>query len=98
MTRRRFVAQTSVCDYLFYEMFRGGLLPAPLCNTDGGNSPPLNGHRLKSVPLSSYISARAFCARAAPIAVFTSLTSSGGGKTAFMPKDSIHNSLVQPVV
>jgi len=34
----------------------------------------------------------------APIAVFTSFTSSGGGSTAFMPSALIHNSRVQPLV
>lgn len=35
-------------------------------------------------------------ARAAPIAVFTSLRSSGGGSTAFIPRDSIQSSRHQP--
>jgi hypothetical protein len=37
-------------------------------------------------------------ARAAPMAVVTSFSSSGGGITAGNPSASIHNSRVQPVV
>ena len=44
------------------------------------------------------ISFRPCSARAAPIAVSTFLTSSGGGNTAGMPSDAIHNSRVQPLV
>jgi hypothetical protein len=44
------------------------------------------------------ISRRAFFARAAPIAVFTSFSSSGGGSTAGKPSDSIHSSRHQPVL
>ena len=41
---------------------------------------------------------RAFFARAAPIAVLTSFSSSGGGRTAGKPKDAIQSSRDQPVV
>ena len=41
---------------------------------------------------------RAFSARAAPMAVSTSLTSSGGGSTAFIPSDSIQSSRHHPLV
>jgi len=41
---------------------------------------------------------RAFFARAAPIAVLTSFSSSGGGSTAGKPKDSIQSSRDHPVV
>lgn len=44
------------------------------------------------------ISFRLCFARAAPIAVLTSFSSSGGGITAGKPMDSIHNSRVQPWV
>ena len=37
-------------------------------------------------------------ARAAPIAVFTSFASSGGGRTAGMPSVEIHSSRLQPFV
>src|SRR6187401_667833 len=49
-------------------------------------------------PTSHVIDARAFFARAAPIAVLTSFSSSGGGKTAGIPSESIQSSRVQPVV
>lgn len=39
---------------------------------------------------------RSCSARAAPIAVFTCLRSSGGGSTALRPRDSSHSSRVQP--
>jgi len=51
-----------------------------------------------SCKASLYSCLRACFARAAPIAVLTSLTSSGGGKTAFIPSPLIHNSRVHPVV
>src|SRR5262245_39829583 len=38
-----------------------------------------------------------FCARAAPIAVFTSLRSSGGGRIAFGPSDSSQSSRHHPL-
>jgi hypothetical protein len=41
---------------------------------------------------------RDFLARAAPMAVFTSCSSSGGGSTAGIPSVSIHSSRPQPVV
>jgi len=44
------------------------------------------------------ISFRDCFARAAPIAVLTSFSSSGGGRTAFMPSDWIHSSRAQPCV
>ena len=43
-------------------------------------------------------SLRASFARAAPMAVFTSFSSSGGGRTAGIPRVSIHNSRDQPAV
>lgn len=46
----------------------------------------------------STISSRAFLARAAPMAVPTFFSSSGGGSTAGMPSASIHSSRAQPVV
>ena len=52
-----------------------------------------------SIELNFYdILSRACFARAAPIAVFTSFSSSGGGSTAGIPSDSIQSSRVQPVV
>jgi hypothetical protein len=42
------------------------------------------------------MSRRAFFARAAPIAVFTSFSSSGGGSTAGIPSESIQSSRLQP--
>jgi hypothetical protein len=50
------------------------------------------------IPVGYSISLRACLARAAPIAVLTSFSSSGGGMTAGKPNDSIHNSRAQPVV
>ena len=48
---------------------------------------------------SHYINlSRACSARAAPMAVFTSFCSSGGGSTAFMPREAIHNSRHQPLL
>jgi len=44
------------------------------------------------------ISFRDCFARAAPIAVLTSFSSSGGGRTAFIPSDWIHSSRAQPCV
>jgi membrane protein len=44
------------------------------------------------------ISVRAFFARAAPIAVFTSFSSSGGGITAGISSDSSHSSRAQPAL
>src|SRR5512138_3744143 len=44
------------------------------------------------------ISLRALLARAAPMAVFTSCSSSGGGRTAGSPSDWIQSSRHQPVV
>ena len=44
------------------------------------------------------ISLRAIFARAAPIAVLTSFSSSGGGSTAGIPSDAIQSSRVHPVV
>lgn len=44
------------------------------------------------------ISSRCCSARDAPIAVSTFFTSSGGGSTAGMPSDSIHNSRDHPLV
>ncbi len=44
------------------------------------------------------MSPRAALARAAPIAVLTSFSSSGGGSTAGSPNDSIHSSRVHPAV
>ena len=51
----------------------------------------------KSISFYS-MSVRACSARAAPIAVSTFFTSSGGGNTAFMPSDSIQSSRAQPFV
>jgi hypothetical protein len=47
---------------------------------------------------SQRILSAACSARAAPIAVFTFFTSSSGGRTAFIPSDSIHSSRHQPRV
>lgn len=41
---------------------------------------------------------RACLARAAPIAVLTSFSSSGGGRTVGRPSEAIHSSRHQPVV
>jgi hypothetical protein len=47
----------------------------------------------------SYRDFALFCsARAAPMAVFTCFLSSGGGSTAFRPRDSSHNSRHQPLL
>ena len=52
-----------------------------------------------SIELNFYVMlSRACFARAAPIAVLTSFSSSGGGRTAGIPSDSIQSSRVQPVV
>jgi hypothetical protein len=56
-------------------------------------------HLCRGLATSRYnIRFRAIFARAAPMADFTSFSSSGGGSTAGMPSDSIHSSRPQPVV
>jgi hypothetical protein len=67
--------------------------------------PLADGDTTASIP-SSYsrslahqrIVLRSCSARAAPIAVFTCFRSSGGGRTAFIPRASIHSSRHQPFV
>src|SRR4030095_13721261 len=48
--------------------------------------------------LALRIAPRAIFARAAPIAVLTSLASSGGGRTAGIPRPLIQSSRLQPIV
>jgi hypothetical protein len=63
-------------------------------------SAPTSRHLGRRTSKSSFysMSLRACFARAAPIAVVTSFTSSGGGSTAGIPRFWIHNSRVQPAV
>jgi hypothetical protein len=68
-----------------------------LTGTTGKNG-GTSGHGGEAPPIDYNIFLRAFLARAAPMAVLTSCSSSGGGSTAGIPSDSIHSSRPQPVV
>ena len=59
----------------------------------GRREPPLRGR--KRLVLAQHVLAGLLGARG-PIAVLTSFSSSGGGRTAGMPSDSIHSSRAQP--
>src|SRR6185369_15937828 len=65
--------------------------PARITRREETAAPP--SRRRRGPATLSYSNCfRAIFARAAPIADFTSFSSSGGGSTAGMPSDSIHSS------
>src|SRR5690606_3667890 len=86
-----------VADYVRHE--EGGRKSGLLLSSSGADADCWLASGLPTANRYFFsISSRDCAARAAPIAVLTLFSSSGGGSTAFIPSESIQSSRTQPVV